>query len=193
MGVNTVLTRTSFERVEETAARAEALGAVELQLLRFKPSGRGRLDYLAQRLTPEQGRSLGPTLRRLSEARALAVRIDCALVCFLSADPSIDVEALRRFGVHGCEPGRSLLTVDAHGAARPCSFWAQGGDALEEESWERDPGLARFRDHAAAPPEPCASCAIRAACRGGCKVVAGASGEAFRPDPECPRVISTGA
>ena len=41
-----------------------------------------------------------------------------------------------------------------------------------------------------APPSPptCASCTLRGVCRGGCKIVAAHLEDAFRPDPECPRV-----
>ncbi len=189
-GVNTVLTSRSFAHVAATAERAALLGAVELQLLRFKPSGRGSLDYFNTRLTSEQGRSLGPLLRRLVKAHEgrMAVRIDCSLVPFLVADASIDAVALQRFGVMGCEPGRSLMTVDARGQVRPCSFWAEGSNVpINAKAWDSAP-LNAFRDHFAAAPEPCKSCRLREVCRGGCKVVAGATGAAFRPDPECPRV-----
>src|ERR1019366_7131564 len=106
VGVNVVLTRQSFPRVHETVARARALGAIEAQLLRYKPPGRAAsLDYLARRLSPDQARSLGPTLRRLAREHGdtgqFHVRIDCALVAFLSADPELaaDAAGLARFGV----------------------------------------------------------------------------------------------
>ena len=54
-GVNVVLTRGSFEHLEATARRAEALGAREIQLLRYKPAGRAAdASYLATRLSPAQ-------------------------------------------------------------------------------------------------------------------------------------------
>ena len=190
VGVNTVLTRASFPHVEAIAERVEAMEACEIQLLRFKPSGRGRLDYLAQRLSAEQIAALPATLRRMSETRRIAVRVDCAMVPFLASDGSVRPEDLVRFGVSGCEAGRSLLTVDAHGVARPCSFWE--GDAsstLADDPWAHDETLARFRAHAAAPPTPCAGCEYRPACRGGCRIVAAhLTGDPWSPDPECPRV-----
>ena len=75
---------------------AATLDPVELQLLRLKPSGRGRLHYLALRPPPDLLATLPEALERLSRAHAFAVRIDCALVPFLGG---IDVERLRTFGV----------------------------------------------------------------------------------------------
>ncbi|MCL2449210.1 MAG: radical SAM protein, partial [Polyangiaceae bacterium] len=52
VGVNIVLTRQSFPRLADTVARAASLGAVEAQLLRYKPAGRAAsLAYRARRLT----------------------------------------------------------------------------------------------------------------------------------------------
>ncbi|MBX3251221.1 MAG: radical SAM protein [Myxococcales bacterium] len=196
-GMNVVLTRASLPHLEATAARAEALGVVELQLLRFKPSGRGRLDYLATRLTPAQVASMPARLRALSAQHAFAIRVDCAMVPFFADDPVISAEALARFGVIGCEPGRSLATVDVHGDVRPCSFWRdRPAEPLTPSSWRDDATLGAFRAFAASLPEPCATCALAPVCRGGCRIVAGAlprgeevpDGEDFSPDPECPRV-----
>jgi radical SAM protein with 4Fe4S-binding SPASM domain len=190
VGVNTVLTRRNYPHLEAIARGAEDLGAVELQLLRFKPSGRGRLDYLATRLTPAQVETFGATLRALAESVAPAIRIDCALVPFLAASGRARPDDLARFGVMGCEAGRSLMTLDARGAARPCSFWEgpSGGASSPAASWRDDATLERFRDYVADVPEPCASCDFLTSCRGGCRIVAAQAGEAFAPDPECPRV-----
>ena len=192
VGVNTVVTRESFPHLSAIAQHAEQLGACELQLLRFKPSGRGRLDYLAQRLTAAQIDGLPGLVRRLSETRALAVRIDCAMVPFLVGDGTVRPEDLVRFGVSGCEAGRSLMTVDARGGARPCSFWEGEATSRAHDAraaWSDDPTLTRFRAHAAEPPAPCRDCPYRAACRGGCRIVAAhLTGDPWQPDPECPRV-----
>lgn len=186
-GVNVVLTRRSYPTLEATCARAIELGAREVQLLRFKPAGRGRLDYLAQRLDEEQAAGFGRRLRALSSTLPIGFRIDCALVPFL-ADGSLAPTELVRFGVMGCEAGRSLLAVKADGASGPCSFWERGGEPASS-AWSRDPTLVRFREHRAAPGEPCASCAYRPACRGGCRIVsAHLLDDPYAPDPECPRV-----
>jgi len=194
VGVNVVLTRASYGALDETLASARSLGAREAQLLRYKPAGRAAsLDYLAHRLTFAQAASLGPTLRRLSRAHGdgFALRIDCALVPFLSADASIalDPALLRRFGVFGCEAAGALAAVRSDGKVAPCSFApATELDGRRFGEHAADPALGAWRDAAARPEEPCASCTLRPSCRGGCKVVSAFVDGRHGPDPECPRV-----
>jgi radical SAM protein with 4Fe4S-binding SPASM domain len=162
--------------------------------LRYKPAGRAaNLDYLARRLTEAQARALGPTLRALSAAHAgddFHLRIDCALVPFLSADPSIDAAALETFGVLGCEAAQALSAVRADGRVAPCSFAPPTDLAARalRDGLASDPTLHAWRTHHETPPEPCASCSLRPVCKGGCKVVAAFAGDGLGPDPECPRV-----
>jgi len=198
VGVNVVLTRDSFARLSETLARARALGACEAQLLRYKPAGRAAsLDYFAQRLTGEQGRALADTLRALSQSLcddgSFRLRIDCALVPFLSIDEAIarDPGRLARFGVFGCEAAGGLAAVTASGHVAPCSFAPEtrlrGVDLADGHASDQD--LGRWRAWVDDPPEPCASCPIRTVCKGGCKVVTSFLLGAHGPDPECPRVV----
>ena len=195
VGVNVVLTRDTFALTKETIRRAASLGASEVQLLRYKPQGRARaLDYLAKRLSPEQARSVGPLLRELAaehEGR-VRIRIDCALVPFLSADEerASRPEELARWGVLGCEAGDLLGATRVDGQVAPCSFTAPTALHVTDLSagWAENPGLAAFRDHAKAPAEPCASCTLRVVCKGGCKVVSEYENGGLGPDPECPRV-----
>jgi radical SAM protein with 4Fe4S-binding SPASM domain len=198
VGVNVVLTRESFPRLRETLERARALGACEAQLLRYKPAGRAAsLDYLAQRLTAAQGRAFAGVLRELSQSlcsdASFRLRIDCALVPFLSVDDAIarDPAGLARFGVFGCEAAGALAAVTATGHVAPCSFAPAtdlpGTDLADGH--EQDPELTRWRAWVDGPPEPCVSCPIRAVCKGGCKVVTSFVEGAHGPDPECPRVI----
>jgi radical SAM protein with 4Fe4S-binding SPASM domain len=195
VGVNVVLTRDTFDLTKETIRRAASLGATEVQLLRYKPQGRARaLDYLAKRLSPEQARGLGGLLRELAaehEGR-IRIRIDCALVPFLSADAELASrpEELVRWGVLGCEAGALLAATKVDGRVAPCSFTAPTELLVADlaRGWAHEPGFAPFRDYAAAPIEPCASCTLRAVCKGGCKVVSEYAGQGIGPDPECPRV-----
>ncbi|MBS2016759.1 MAG: radical SAM protein [Deltaproteobacteria bacterium] len=195
VGVNVVLTRATFPRVRETVRRAIALGAKEVQLLRYKPQGRARtLDYLSKRLGAEQAAGLGDLLRELSrehEGRA-HVRIDCALVPFFSADPELATrpDLLARWGVLGCEAGDRLASTRVDGRLAPCSFTAPSSLHATNIAggWAHDPDLGPYRDFVAAPAEPCASCTLRPVCKGGCKVVSEHAGEGIGPDPECPRV-----
>jgi radical SAM protein with 4Fe4S-binding SPASM domain len=194
-GVNMVLTRSSFARLPRTLERAHALGAMEAQLLRYKPAGRAKSpEYLAARLSPDQAIALLPTLERVASAIPLRLRIDCALVPFLSGgapDPAI----LSRFGVFGCEAGRHLAAVRIDGLIAPCSFGpASGADAMsawEGDGFREDASLTAWR--ALHDAEPCRSCPLRAVCRGGCRVVAEHIHGSIAPDPECPRVLDYNA
>ena len=194
VGVNVVLTRATWAGTLETLRRAHALGASEAQLLRYKPAGRAKnLDYLVRRLTREQARGLGNLLREVArELPDLRIRIDCALVPFLSTDAlAEDPGALARWGVLGCEAGASLAATRVDGTVLPCSFAGPTGIAVADiagAGWGTDATLASFRAYPEAPPEPCASCSLRTICRGGCKVVAAHLGAPMSPDPECPRV-----
>ncbi|MDF2697494.1 MAG: Radical domain heme biosynthesis protein [Labilithrix sp.] len=195
VGVNVVLTRATFDQTLATLRRAFELGAREAQLLRYKPAGRAKnLDYLARRLTPEQAERLGPLLRELaSSLPELRVRIDCALVPFLSADADLAArpDELARWGVLGCEAGAALAATRVDGAVLPCSFAGATSITAADiggRGWADDPVLQAFRAFPEAPPEPCASCTLRPICRGGCKVVADFVDGAIGPDPECPRV-----
>jgi radical SAM protein with 4Fe4S-binding SPASM domain len=209
VGVNVVLTRATFPRVGETLRRARSLGAEEAQLLRYKPAGRAAtLEYLSRRLTVAQAASVGPLLRALAEEHAggFSIRIDCAMVPFLSADPEIAgaPERLSRLGVFGCEGGQALAAVKVDGHVSPCSFAASTPLVASDipSGMSGDFEIARWRAHPLAPPEPCASCSLRTVCKGGCKVVAsflggippeppglgGSPSGRFAPDPECPRV-----
>lgn len=195
VGVNVVLTRDTFSRTKETVQRAAMLGAKEVQLLRYKPQGRARaLDYLAKRLAPEQASALGPLLRELAHEHGgrVRIRIDCALVPFLSADDDIASrpEELARWGVLGCEAGGLLGATRVDGHVAPCSFTAASELHVDDlaQGWAADARLAAFRSHSDEPPEPCASCTLRAVCKGGCKVVSEHANGSMGPDPECPRV-----
>ncbi|MDP9037631.1 MAG: radical SAM protein [Myxococcota bacterium] len=201
VGANVVLTRASFPRVGATVARARSLGACEAQLLRYKPAGRAAsIDYVAHRLSASQARALGPTLRALSRDLCtdtdFHLRIDCALVPFLSADEDLlaDSHRLARLGVLGCEAGGALAAVTVDGRVAPCSFATAtdlaGADLAS--GYGDDPVLERWRAHNEDPPEPCASCVLKGVCKGGCKIVASfvSGGTSHGPDPECPRVLA---
>lgn len=192
VGVNLVLTRPTFSRVEATAARVASLGAREIQLLRYKPAGRAAsASYLDRRLTPEQIAEVPALLGSLVTSSGMSIRIDCAMVPWLSTS-SVDPAAVERFGVFGCEAGRHLAASTVDGQVAPCSFL--GATELPtlalRGGFREDPGLVRLRGRHEALPEPCASCPLRRACRGGCEVVAAWYGDSMHPDPECPRVVA---
>ena len=123
-----MLTRQTFDTLEanpRSRARARRPRGAAPAVQARRARGVARL-ISRERLSPEQARSLGPLLRRLGAqhpTETFRVRIDCALVPFLSADPTIDAATLARFGVLGCEGGNALaaLRVDGDDRARAAS------------------------------------------------------------------------
>jgi radical SAM protein with 4Fe4S-binding SPASM domain len=212
-GVNLVLTRGSFPRLEASCERFADLGAMEVQLLRYKPAGRARgPGYDERRLSPGEVSLLWPTITRIIVRQRLRVRIDCAMVPLLSSALLASVPdapaALAALGVFGCEAARHLGATRADGSVAACSLFSRPESTApiglrrrrEREApegivaWDVDPMLAAFRAYHAAPPEPCRSCALFPVCRGGCQVISRhAQGGAFAPDPECPRVLEQAA
>lgn len=191
-GVNTVLTRPLLDQpgaLEALGRAAAQAGATEWQWLRFKPSGRGAGAWGDLAPRPEQLDAVLPQALELGEALGITVRIDCALVPFVA--PVIDDPVrLRTLGVAGCPGGEGLWARSAQGAWAPCSF-VDGAPAPGglDAHWRTEPMLEAWRARAAAPPEPCASCAVASVCRGGCRVVSDfLTGDPLAADPECPRV-----
>lgn len=176
-GVNFVVTRASIDAVLATAERAAELGAVEIQLLRYKPAGRAAAPgYDEHRLAPEQVDALWPAIGRVVASRRVRVRIDCAMVPLLSpALVAAGVDRVRSLGVFGCEAAARLGSVTFDGAAAPCSFL-------------RGTPPETIRAYHAALPAPCAACSLVSVCRGGCQAVSLHANGALSPDPECPRV-----
>ena len=67
VGLNCVVTRQNFDRLTGVLAFAGTRGLTDVEFLRFKPSGRGKLDYFERRLTPAQNREFYPMLKQLSQ------------------------------------------------------------------------------------------------------------------------------
>ena len=191
-GANTVLCHRTLPGLPALLAALEKVGAHEVELLRYKPTGRGTRDYEERALHEAEARALLPTLLAMAQRHpSLNLKIDCSFVPFLcAADPPL--ELLERFGVIGCEAGNVLAAVRADLQATPCSFIEApiGGVDVLVDAWDSDATLLRWRAyHEREAPEPCASCPYRTLCKGGCKAVSvHVHGDPFHPDPECPRV-----
>lgn len=201
VGANVTLTRSTFDALPATAERVADLGALEIQLLRYKPGGRAAGSmYADRRLSPDQIDRLWPMIRGLVERRRLRVRIDCAMVPLLSSGlielgpRAADVaRSLAELGVFGCEAARHLAGMRVDGTLSPCSFFsvpagrdpsaprprralplAEGSPSRKERAPDHE-GAAReldvFRAYHASLPEPCRSCELASVCRGGCQVV----------------------
>lgn len=192
VGFNVVMARETFPQLGSIVAVAAEHGVVDMELLRFKPAGRGRAEYLSRRMTPDQRLALLPRALELSEEHGVPIKLDCSstpFVCCHEPDP----ERLRAFDVLGCIGGISLLGIDDQGRTGACSFYPhEETDVLElSQTWEQADAYPEFRDYPAKALEPCASCRYLEICRGGCRAVARfLTGNPWAPDPECPQVAA---
>ena len=192
IGINAVLTRTSFDQLSTLFAHAKKRRVSQVELLRFKPSGRGRRDYEAQRLTDAQAEGLLPKVLRLSVWRRLRVRLDCSLVPFI-AHRNPPPRLLRFLSIYGCAGGDHLVGAKADGRLTACSFAPPPEGSVARVTdlstyWQSKDAFGAFRSWQDAE-QPCASCEYLSLCRGGCRVVSlHQTGRLDAPDPECPRV-----
>jgi len=195
VGINVVVTRENFDELEEIFAYARRRRLNEVELLRFKPSGRGRAVYDKLRCTDAQHRALYPLLRRAALAQRMRVRVDCSYTPMLTHHGLSD-ELLEKLAVYGCTAGDFLVGVKATGQVTGCSFAPAEPTRPKvtalRDYWRRDDAFAPYRSWRDAQ-EPCNSCTYHRLCRGGCKVVSHhVHGDATAPDPECPRVVDHG-
>lgn len=194
IGINVVVTRHNFDELGAIFAYARGRRLNEVELLRFKPSGRGAAAYDDLRCTDAQHRALLPTILAGARRHRLRVRVDCSYVPML-AHHQPDRALLAGLAVYGCTAGDFLVAAKATGAATACSFAPP--DPLRPRidelaaHWTRPDAFIPYRAWRTAA-EPCASCAYHDLCRGGCKVVSGHAGDPTAPDPECPRVVDFG-
>lgn len=187
VGVNCVVGRLNADRLDPLFGLLGRSGIRNVELLRFKPVGRGRDIFEEMDLTPGQARRFLPGVLELTRRYRMRVRLDCSftpLVCAAEYDPGL----LTRMGLAGCVGGSWLCSVDARGGLAGCSFDTASG-SLRWSDLGRPGCFDHFRCWSEQAPEPCASCSWLAVCRGGCHVVARhVSGSFQAPDPGCPCV-----
>jgi radical SAM protein with 4Fe4S-binding SPASM domain len=196
VGINCVVTRDSFDGLSALFAYARRRRLREIELLRFKPSGRGRAVYAAKRCTDGQHRALLPTVLGLARRHRLRVRLDCSYTPMV-AHHRVKPRLMRWLAIYGCAGGDLLIGAKASGALTACSFAppveGTAGGAVPVDQidgyWEQPGAFGPFRRWQEAAAEPCRSCDYLPLCRGGCRVVSGNAGELADPDPECPRVV----
>jgi radical SAM protein with 4Fe4S-binding SPASM domain len=190
VGINCVVSRSSFAGLGEVVALARKLRLNEVELLRFKPAGRGSRNFGDEDLTPEQARAIFPKARWLTIRHRIRVKLDCSFapMVFWHRPP---MWVARFFGVVGCEGGNLLASVMPDGGITGCSFGGPTEASIFDVEGTRRAfaeGFGAFRDYVSRAPEPCRSCEYLALCKGGCRVVASARGDWWQPDPGCPRV-----
>jgi radical SAM protein with 4Fe4S-binding SPASM domain len=195
IGINVVVTRKTFAGLDAIFAHARRRRLNEVELLRFKPSGRGAAAYRELRCTDGQHRLFLPTVLRAARRHRIRVRVDCSYTPML-AHHRPDRDLLARLAVYGCVGGDFLIGARATGVALACSFAAPPPERPTVDRlgayWSTPGAFADFRGWRDAA-EPCRSCDYLSLCRGGCKVVSAHAGDARGPDPECPRVVDARA
>jgi radical SAM protein with 4Fe4S-binding SPASM domain len=197
VGINVVVTRENFDEIDGLFAYAAERRLSEVELLRFKPSGRGAHAYGELRCTDAQHRAFLPAVIAAARHHAVRVKVDCSYTPML-AHHRPDRALLAELAVYGCTGGDFLVGAKPGGQLTACSFAAPpppapGGERPRitdlRSYWNAPDAFGAFRAWRAAR-EPCASCEYHALCRGGCKVVsAHTTGDPSAPDPECPRVV----
>lgn len=186
VGVNCVVGRKNYEGLGELFSLLGRLRVSEVELLRFKPTGRGHALFESMDLTPKQYRHIVKKVLGLAFRNRVRVRLDCSFTPMVCAE-GYEPKTLVGLGVAGCVAGSWLVSVGPDGMLSGCSFdsetvgsWAHLGQADLFSS---------FRDWTSEPPEPCSDCKYLSVCRGGCHLVARhLTGDFWEPDPACPIV-----
>ncbi len=194
VGINVVVTQHNFESLDAIFAYAKKRRLNEVELLRFKPAGRGIAAFASMTCSDEQHRRFLPTVLAGAKRHRLRVRVDCSYMPML-AHHAPSRELLARLSVYGCTGGDFLIGAKATGQVTACSF-AQppaNGPTVEKlaDYWKKDDAFGAFRNWRDAD-EPCRSCEYHELCRGGCRVVSRhLLGDERKPDPECPKVVDS--
>jgi radical SAM protein with 4Fe4S-binding SPASM domain len=190
VGINCVVSRSSYDGIGDVVRFAKQLRLSEVELLRFKPAGRGASLFARENLLPSQGRGIYRRALWLAFRHRIRVKLDCSFAPMIFAHrPSR--RAAEFLGVVGCEGGNILASVMPDGQVVGCSFGGPNeGSVLEPghlpAMWKA--GFGAFRDYRMNAAEPCRSCEYLQLCKGGCRVVAQAAGDWSAPDPGCPKV-----
>jgi MoaA/NifB/PqqE/SkfB family radical SAM enzyme len=170
VGINVVVTRANFAELPALFAYARRRRLAEVELLRWKPSGRGAAVYERLRCTDAQHRALLPTVLAAARKARIRVKLDCSYTPMIAHhDPG--PQLLAQLAVYGCAGGDFLIGAKPTGAITACSFAAPpppDGDRRPRVDdlagyWRRPDAFGRFRTWRAAA-EPCASCAYLTQC-----------------------------
>src|SRR4029079_11693487 len=104
VGINVVVTRHNFDELDGLFAYAAERRLSEVELLRFKPSGRGARAYTDLRCTDDQHRAFLPTILAAARRHRVRVKVDCSYTPML-AHHKPDRALLAELAVYGCTGG----------------------------------------------------------------------------------------
>jgi hypothetical protein len=116
VGINCVITRHNFDALDKIFAYAKKRRLREIELLRFKPSGRGASAYENLRCSDEQHRQLVPLVLKLARKFRLRVRLDCSYTPMVTHH-KISPRVMQWLAIYGCAGGDLLVGAKATGAA----------------------------------------------------------------------------
>lgn len=191
VGVNYLVDKRGYERLEEIYDYGNKHGISTIMLLRLKPSGKARKIYMERRLSYEQNRGLYCKIAKLAKKRRINTSVDCSFFPMIAWHRP-NKKKYEFWGAQGCNGGNYYIEVNQGGSARCCSFSHEiaGKATLLNSFWDESPAFNRYRDWTDAAQSPCRTCEYLQICRGGCHAIAEElTGNSLNPDPECPRVV----
>jgi pyrroloquinoline quinone biosynthesis protein E len=162
-GVNWTARTDNLHELEEVCDLAASLGADNVNVLRYKPSGNE--DYMTTALSSEAEQALAARLRRV---RGVNIKVDSAY-SFLFHLLYDNV----RTNTVGCAAGTGFVSLTTSGAFKPCSHLpdtsAWRGTGLR--AYLSSPNYLDFLRAKAVPLEMCRPCRHLQTC-GGCRAIA---------------------
>lgn len=177
LSINTVVTRTNFNELEELCKLAGYYG-VKTRFSRFRPAGRAREVWQDYHLSNRQ-------LAKLSEFLSVHREI-------LTGDSFFPIinENERHMALNICGAARMTCSVLPDGSVYPCAFLQdesfKGGNILRESLetiWLHAPAFRMLRE---VRVDACRDCLRFSSCHGGCRAVAYYTTKSLgQPDPEC--------
>lgn len=189
VGINCVVSRKNYSYLDEVVAYARKKKLGEVEFLKYKPTGRGKLVYEDFALSQKMIKEFYPLLQNYVKKYKMSLKIDCSFIPALvyHHPPKEDLEKL---AVIGCDGGNLLMAVHSNGHFAGCSF-VENCEPVAEiiTRWSSSEHLNNFRMLTKRAKEPCRSCEYLSLCRCGCRAVAlFKCNDFFAPDPECPFV-----
>src|SRR5262249_60245992 len=118
VGLTCAVPRQNFAPFGGVFASARRRRLNEVELLRFKPSGRGARAYDALRCTDAQHRLFLPTVLGLARRHRIRVRVDCSYTPMIAwHDPGADL--LGKLAVYGCTGRPFRIGAQTSGGMTP--------------------------------------------------------------------------
>ena len=170
----------NFDHMDAIVRWAASLAPKRLVVRPLYPVGRA----CGQPLVPSYGQFLAAVRVVNAAALGLPLEVSCA------DDVPHNEVALAVLDYFGCAAGNLVMAVDSVGNVLPCLFmpgaFVAGSirDRPLMDLWDTAEPFVRLRD--LRPEEPCAGCAERARCGGGCRLRALSNyGRLGAPDTYC--------